>query len=107
MGRTREKTSKQRRDAVEIIETDVASALAEIRYADEPSYEGCFSVEEICDRLGESEKNARYIIKDCIASGTCEYAGKRRGTGIDGRVTRTPVYRFKFKNKKESRKRKR
>jgi len=104
MAGSHHKTARQKRDAPEVIITDLSSALEEIRFADEPDLSDCYSIDDICDRLGENRKNAYDIVKDCIANGTCEYAGKRRGTGIDGRMIKTPVYRFKFKNKKRRKK---
>ena len=102
MANSYQKTSRQKRNVAEVIVTDdLASALKEIRYLDEPNLDDCYSVNDVCSKLGENKNNAREIIKDCIENGTCEHAGKRRETGIDGRIVKTPVYRFKFKNKKE------
>ncbi|MBD3408516.1 MAG: hypothetical protein GF411_20500 [Candidatus Lokiarchaeota archaeon] len=97
------KTARQKKDVTETIVTDdLASAIRELRsHSNEQDFSDCYSIEDICNRLGENYRNARNIIKDCMANGTCEYAGKRRGRGIDGRITKTPVYRFKFKNKKK------
>jgi len=105
MANSHQKASRQKRNVTEVVVTDdLASALEEIRHADGPDLGDCYSVNEICDRLGENRNSVYDIIKDCIENGTCEYAGKRRGTGIDGRTIKTPVYRFKFKNKKAKRK---
>lgn len=105
MASSHQKTARQKRDVVEVIITDdLASALEEIRYLDEPNLDDCYSVNDVCEKLGETKSNARDIIKDCIENGTCEYAGKRRETAIDRRVVKIPVYRFKFKNKREVRK---
>ena len=99
---TRKKTFRQTRNVVETITTDLSGVYEELKNAEEQNeqskYDNCFSVEEVCSKLGENQKNARDIIRNCIADGTCEYAGKRRGTGIDNRIIKTPVYRFKLKN---------
>jgi len=97
------KTTGQKRDVVEtIITNDLASAINQLRYPEEETdnFDDCYSVNEMSSKLGETSDNVRDIIKDCISNGTCEYAGKRHGVGIDNRTTKIPVYRFKFKNKK-------
>lgn len=104
MAGSHNKTSRQKRNAAEIIVTDLSLALQELREIEEPQFDDCFSIEEICERLGETKRNAYNIVKDCMKNGNCEYAGKRAGKGIDGRTTKTPVYRFKFKNKRRNRK---
>lgn len=99
MASSHQKDARQKRDVTEVVMTDLSSALEKIRHLDEPDLDDCYSINEICERLGENVRNVRNIVKDCMANGTCEYAGKRRGTGIDGRIIKIPVYRFKFKNK--------
>jgi len=100
MGRTHKKTVKQKRIATETIEIDdITLALRDLVDVKEEDFADCLSVEQVAEKLGEDKNKARAIIKEGIANGSCEYAGKRRGTGIDGRITKIPVYRFKFKNK--------
>jgi hypothetical protein len=67
---------------------------------DYEDFDDCYSIKEIREKLGESKTAAYTIVNECIDNGTCKCVGKRRGVGIDGRVTHTPVYRFAFKNKK-------
>ena len=102
MAITHNKTIGQKRDVVKTIDTgDLASAIDQLRYQEDiDNFDDCYSVKEMSRKLGETSDNVRDIIKDCISNGTCEYAGKRHGVGIDNRTTKTPVYRFKFKNKK-------
>jgi hypothetical protein len=102
MGSTHNQNSRQKRHASQTIITDLSSAIEELRQTgDEPEdFDDCYSIKDMCDKLGENRAAVYDIVNDCIANGTCEHAGKRRGVGIDGRIKRTPVYKFKFKNKR-------
>lgn len=92
-------TFKQKRNAVEVVILDIDPVIEESHLQEQDDFTDCYSVSEICEELGQTVRSIRNIIKECISKGTCEYAGKRLGMGIDGRVTKTPMYRFKFKNK--------
>ena len=104
MGSAHNKNVRQKRNASQIMITDLESAYEELKTTKETKtkkeLDDCYSVDEICEKLGETKRNTYNIIKDCMANGSCECAGKRSGSGIDGRITRTPVYRFKNKKKK-------
>jgi len=107
MVNTRKKTSKQNRNAAEIVEIDhIISALNEIQQSEEECNEfpDCYSVKEICECIGKGDRATRKMIKQCMSNGTCEYAGRRQSIGIDGRVVWTPVYRFKNKIGKQKKK---
>lgn len=107
MGNSHNENVRHKRNAVEVVVTDdLSSALKELRHVNEPDLSDCYSINDICDKLGESRRNVYNIVKDCMANGTCEYAGKRREIGIDRRMAKIPVYRFKFKNKKRNQKQK-
>ena len=52
------------------------------------------SIREIRAALNVSEQKARDIVREAQEAGRAEFAGRRRGVGIDGRPRYTPVCRM-------------
>ena len=110
MGSTRNKNAGQTRNGVETLEFDVVDAIHKISTVEidknNDEFDGCLATEDVKEILGKNIDNVRKIIKKCIEAGMCEFAGKRSDRAIDGRVTKTPVYRFKSTDSKIKNKRK-
>lgn len=103
MASTHNKAARQEKHATETVIMNLSAALADRGCNDDGNAElsDCLSVKELCSELGRSDPFVRSLIRECMSDGTCEFAGKRTSIGIDGRTTKTPVYRFKFKNRKK------
>lgn len=99
MASTHNKTARHEKHASETIITDTLSLIEDIVVECNDDFEGCVSVREIGDWLGRDGWWVRIFIRKCIEAGMCEFVGKRVNSGIDGRIVKTPVYRFNFKNK--------
>jgi hypothetical protein len=103
MGISRNKNARQERHAIETMTFDLSSAIELIKNTNDKdeSLSNCLSMEEICEKLNISIDKTRKVVKQCFEQGIIEFAGKRNGEGIDGRITKVPVYRFKDKKKKK------
>jgi len=101
MGISHNKITRQKGHVDNFITDDLSSAMDALKLdAKEESFDGCFSTEEIVEKTKRCKAHVQEFIKKSIKDGDCEFVGKRSGIGIDGRVTKTPVYKFKFKKKR-------
>ena len=57
-----------------------------------------FAREDVEDALNIRESRAHDLLRRWFRKGLIEFAGRKQGNGIDGRVIYTPVYRMKKKN---------
>jgi hypothetical protein len=94
VGKSHYKNVRQQRNVNQVLDVELQSAWDEFKIAASDDLKGCYSTLEIREKAGIGERRIYGVMKEWVARGVFEFAGRRPEIGIDGRTLRIPVYRF-------------